>query len=445
MRAPLWTITHPTKSKKTSTMTQQQAASAIAKAVKEAMAKKMRKGGAKAGKKLGQFSGLPGGGAAGRAMGKSAGALISRLMGSGEYTMSPPVSKNSLFGAGSVSTATSFGTSTKGVRIQHREFIGDVTTGLTAGAFINQEYRINPSNGLIWPWLAQMSPFYEEYKFHGLVFHFVSSTSPYLAGGALGTYVMTMAYNATAPKFASKAQAENSDYAISERLDRNALYGVECAEGHMVQPFYYVDTAGSTTPVNLTDMGLFQFCVAPGSTVAASTVIGELWVTYDVELNRPRLGPERSGYFHQTRTGAVAATPCGTVDTWNKSFGTLSSTAIGTGGRIISLDGAKVADIYEINLAWVGGASVGNCTAPAVVYTNCEEYNTYLNGTSATRTGGAGSVCTNFELTIMLKVTAYTFGNPPRITLGTGGILPSAASVDIDINIVANGLDALSL
>lgn len=422
-------------------MSQQSAAVTIQRAVKQAVAAQGRKQAGRMGKALGRATGVPGLSRIGKQTGRTVGATLARLVGSGDYATNA-VSTNSLFGGGS--SMGSFGSATNGMRFAHREFVMDMTTGPLAGRFVNQSFSINPGNQTLCPMLAAIASNFEEYKVHGLVFQFVSSTSPYLAAGALGTYVMTMEYNASAPDFSSKTQAENSDYALSERLDKSAMYGVECAPSQLTQPFYYVSAPGTTTPVNLTDIGKFQFCLAPGATVPVSSVIGELWMAYDIEFTRPRLGLTRSGYFHTTRTTAVNATPNGTASTWEKSFGSLTGVTITD--RAITFPDARLGDIYRIDHSWNGTAPLGAVVLPSRVSTNLTGYLTYLNGTVASNSGGVGVLSTNVTQSLMYIVDNVTYGTPPALTLGIIGILPiGAPTVDITITHIGNGFATGSL
>lgn len=421
-------------------MSPQVAAATIQRAVKQAVATQVRKQSGRAGKALGRATGVPGLSRLGKQAGRGVGATLARLMGSGDYTTNS-VSTNSLFGGGSA--MGSFGSATHGMRFAHREFIMDMTTGPVAGQFANQTFAINPGNQALCPLLASIAANFEEYKVHGLVFQFVSSTSPYLAAGALGTYVMTMEYNASAPAFTSKTQAENSDYALSNRLDKSGMYGVECAPSQLTQPFYYVSAPGITTPINLTDIGKFQFCLAPGASVPVSSVVGELWVSYDLEFTRPRLGLTRSGYFHTGRSAVAMANPNGTVSTWVKSFGTLAGVLVTD--KVISFPDARLGDIYKIDRFWVGTVTVGNTTLPSIVRVGLAIYDVFTNGTLSQASGGLGVNTTNLANSQYFIVDDVSFGVPPSLTYGILGILPGAGTVDIIITHVGNGFAAASL
>lgn len=406
------------------------------------MKQRLKKAGGRAGKAIGSL--VPGGRAAGRTLGRGAGTLASRLIGSGDYKVNDGVAMNSLF-TGSRANSASFGSTGDTFRVRHDEFIMDITTTATQGQFYNNSFAINPGNEALAPLLANLALNFEKYRMRGLVFMFRSSTSPYFQYGAMGTYVMTMAYNASAPLYTSKTQAENSDFAISARLDESAAYGVECARDHMSPDFLYVQSPGITTPVNLTDMGTFQLCIAPGAQIPANSVLGELWVSYDIEFASPRLGLTRTGYFHVTRTGCTAAAaPLGTLTTWSKAFGTLDGVIVTS--TTIEFPNARVGDTYDIQLSWLG-SNTGNAAAtPVMTNTNVTPYLAYQAGTASVSTGGSGSLTTNLSLSRIVTVTNAIAGTNPSISFGLAGVIPTGAcTLDILIEHVGNGFAALAL
>jgi len=170
--------------------------------------------------------------------------------------------------------------------------------------FSNTSIAINPGVLASFPYLAPIASNFEEYKIRGLVFEFVSTTSPYLAGGAMGSVVLSMQYNPTAPIFTSKVQMENSDFAISARPDQSMVYGVECAMN--MQNMYLVRQGTSPAPLTATDLGIMQFAIQ--SPIAANTVVGEVWVSYDIELMRPKAQTAGAGWYHNSASGGAVGT-----------------------------------------------------------------------------------------------------------------------------------------
>jgi hypothetical protein len=264
------------------------------KEMKAIVKQSLRAGGGVLGGMAGEFAGM---GDIGRKAGSELGRKLSRLIGTGDYSTND-VSVNSLFpGARAAPSMGSFADK-GGIRVKHREFIQDLHIK-TPGTFQNLSFGVNPGSSSIFPYLSQIAANYEQYRFHGLVFEFVSSTAPYGAT-SLGTVMMAMEYDAASPAFTSKPVLENSDYAVSARVDKSIMYGVECAPGSQATNYLYVRGYNPTTTVNFLDVGLMNVACVPGASLPADSPLGELWVTYDVELIRPRISPSRYGWSHLT-------------------------------------------------------------------------------------------------------------------------------------------------
>lgn len=356
----------------------------------------------KGGGALGQLTNVPGGRNAGAALGKR----ISKLIGSGDYTTNE-VSVNSLIGASkSAVPSATFGDDGTMIRVKRREFLGDVLTSGVAGAFKNYAYAINPGLASTFPFLSQLASNYEEYCFDGLVFEFITSASPYISTSALGTVIASMEYNAASPVFSSKFTMENSSAAVSTRLDKSLMYGVECASGSNAQNCYYVRAGTSTIPLTSTDLGNFQIAVAPGVGVPTASVVGELWVTYDVALKRPVLYPARVGSLSYYATACSASAPAGTAVTTTSS-GRLSGATVTTASAnnlAWTLPGV-IGDVVQLTWTYVGTANV--TAAPTYAHSGCEARLGLLGDfTVSNAISPSGTSVTRATLTALIRMTS---------------------------------------
>jgi len=229
-----------------------------------------------------------------RGQGRDAGSYLanklSKLIGSGDYTMGDDVKTNSLM-LGKPSANASFGQSKS--RIVRREYVCDVVTGTAAGQFNNVTYAVNPNNAQLFSMLSAEAQCYEKYRFRGLVFELVSETSPNVAVGSWG---LALSNNPAATAFVSKGALANSDEALTERLDKSILYPIECLD--QTENWYWVKQPGITLPVSETDFGLLQVMTMPAASVGANATVGELWVSYDVEFDASREPVGKYGYLH---------------------------------------------------------------------------------------------------------------------------------------------------
>jgi len=363
------------------------------------------------------------------------GRRISRLIGSGDYE-SNSVATNSLIKGAGLSASSQFGQSSLKIRVKHREFLGDILSGAVAGAFTNYTYPINAGLRSVFPYLSQLASNYEEYCFKGLVFEFISTASPFLSTSALGAAIAAMEYNSSAPAFTSKFAMENSSMAVSTRLDKNLMYGVECAQGANAQNCYYIRSGTSTLPLTTTDLGLFQFAIAPGAGVPTNSVLGELWVAYDVELDRPILNVDDIGSCHVYRSAVSNTSPLGTTSTFIRSSGSLSSTTVTA--TTISPMSVSVGDSLMVTIQWVGASTtIVFPTTPTL--SGCAFQNLLLGNTAAVATSPQGSLAgvTYASYTLTVLCSSIT----PIISIPIASLsLPGSATCEIVITNLGNNL-----
>jgi len=175
-----------------------------------------------------------------------------------------------------------------GIRINHREFIGDVSS--PGSAFNLVQYSINPGLAASFPFLSTLTSAFEQYDIEGMVYEF-KSTSGTAVGStntALGVVIMATNYDVLDPPFASKVEMEAYQFATSTVPSASVLHAIECARDKSAMPISYVrtNTAPSNSDLRMYDHGLFQIATQGQQ---AACVIGELWVTYSVKLMKPKL------------------------------------------------------------------------------------------------------------------------------------------------------------
>jgi len=385
-----------------------------------------------AGSRLGSASG-------GAKVGRTLAAKLSKMFGCGDYVVNEAPVSNSLLKGGGNGYA-SFGNNGQSTRIQHREYLFDLSQGPTAGVFSNTSFAINPGVLASFPYLAPIAANFEEYRINGLVFEFISTTSPYLAGGAMGSVVMSMQYNPSAPLFSSKIQMENSDFAISARPDQSMVYGVECAMN--MQNMYLVRQGTSAAPLTATDLGIMQIAVQ--SPIAASTILGEVWVSYDIELMRPKAQTAGAGWLHLSGTGlAVGTFP--SVTATQSAIGSLSGASYANSGTGVSVTLPSLpagTAIYVNALIRQAGATA----APATIGFGC------TNSVTANSLGNGIAIdAANFNVS---AATGYSTGTQVFIVSGApvltvsfpaGAVGTTTQTVDLMVNIVGYGLTAATI
>jgi len=376
----------------------------------------------------------------GAAVGRTLAGKLSKMFGCGDYTVNEaPVSNSLLKGSGN--QYASFGNNGQSTRIQHREYLFDLAQGTVSGAFTNTSFPINPGLLASFPYLAPIAANFEEYRINGLVFEFISTTSPYFAGGAMGSVIMAMQYNPTAALFASKVQMENSDFAISARPDQTMVYGVECATS--TQNMYLVRQGNSVAPLTSTDLGIMQ--VAVQSPIAASVVLGEIWVSYDIELLRPKAQVAGAGYVHSNGTGGAVGTYA-TLTSIQAAFGSLTGVTYvntGLGAATITLPSLPASTCITVSMVQALANSTVAPTAMSVLVSNSVGANIYGNGVAIDTT----SVATSQSLTRNILIQTFLVTGSAVITFGwpAGTVGTTSQTIDFNINLVGYGLTAAQL
>jgi len=246
--------------------------------------------GSKIGGALGSYAGnaiVPGagglvGGVLGSVVGGGAQALVKRVTGFGDYT----VSRNSLMY--NQDAVPEFSNSPRCTMISHREFIQDIKSSV---GFVNQQFRINPGIVESFPWLAAIANNYEQYVVQGMVYEFktTSATAIGSTNTSLGTVIMATQYNSLSPVFLNKQQMENYEFSQSTIPSQSILHPIECDPtqtqcGGIFNMYNPDDSNGDT---RLYDVGRFN--IATVGMQAADATVGELWVTYKICFLKPKL------------------------------------------------------------------------------------------------------------------------------------------------------------
>lgn len=233
----------------------------------------------------------------GAKLGGTAAAKLSRLIGHGDYEMSDPVVANSLV-KGHVPASANFSRDNMGrIRLRKREFIKNVRC--SGDDFSIDSIICQPGLTEPFPYLSNIARNFTKYEPHGIVYEFVSLVSPYSSVAQMGSIVMAFNTNQGDASYTNKAAMENTGGAISFRPDKNCVFGVECAEKLRPYKQYFV-RSGSTDQTNTSEDFGRMYIAQSGlpSTYAKGDVLGELWVTYDIEFDVPRMPTDEAGYFN---------------------------------------------------------------------------------------------------------------------------------------------------
>jgi hypothetical protein len=172
------------------------------------------------------------------------------------------------------------------VVVRHKEFVTEVK-GSTAFS-VQSVLPINPGLASTFPWLATIAGSFQEYRVRGMVYHYVpSSGSVASASPSLGTVMVQTSYRSSDSQPVSKAEMLN-EYCASECVPSDSFcHPVECDPRE--NPFNVQYVRSTNVPANdnklLYDLGVTYVATSGQQTNGA--VLGDLWVTYEIELKKP--------------------------------------------------------------------------------------------------------------------------------------------------------------
>lgn len=236
--------------------------------------------------------------ALGGQLGNIASKLFNRILGKGDYVAGPEhVDRNSLLMPRQANSVPFMHSDQGMVRVCHREYIGDITTSVLP---VRREYVIQPSNGALFPWLANFARSFEQYRLMGMVIEYVATSGNAVSStnAALGSISMATQYNLRTAPFPNKRSLLNHYFSVSGAPSTNLSHPIECKDMYDPYKSYYIRTEAQLQvgawDERLSDYGMFQLITQGSQAIYTG---GELWVTYDVMLFKPRLALDASVLF----------------------------------------------------------------------------------------------------------------------------------------------------
>lgn len=210
------------------------------------------------------------------------------------------------------------------ITISHTEYLGDIYGNPAGSLFTNSSYALNPGVERTFPWLSQIACNFAEYELVQCIFTYRSTASIDVdSNGQVGTVIMATNYNPDAADFTDKATMMQYAHANSDKAVITQKHGVECDPTMNAGPaIKYVRTSPLSNQSGDSvryDQGTFQLAMHGTPTAYQDASIGELWISYTVRLNKPRLfsgiGKNISQDLFVSNGGETANTVFGTNST----------------------------------------------------------------------------------------------------------------------------------
>ena len=170
--------------------------------------------------------------------------------------------------------------------IRHKEYVCDIS-GSTTGFAIRQQLDLNPGLSGVFPWASQIANAYEEWELLGCLVEFVTTSGNATGSNtALGEVMIATEYNSYNPAFTNKQQMLNQIFAVSGVPSCNLVHAIECQPKQNQVARFYVRNAPGSVPIVLTDLGRTTIAVSGNQ---STNILGEIWITYEMALYKPRL------------------------------------------------------------------------------------------------------------------------------------------------------------
>lgn len=352
----------------------------------------LRSLGTAGGAAIGGYFGNP---AAGGAVGNSLGASISKWLGSGDYA----VSSNSIVGQTlkSSDSIPNMHRDGQSVIIRHKEYLGEVTANKSFT--INNTFPLNPGLAQTFPWLSGVANRFQEYRFKGVVYHYVPSSGSLSTGtsNALGTVMLQTTYRSNDAVPASKVEMLNEYWASESVPSEPFCHPIECDPKENPFNIQYVRTQSVPTGDNQLIYDLGATHLATSGQQVDGVVLGDLWITYEVELKKPVVTSNVSTditYVEQAFTGASGsnwfATPgssLGNLQLTYDGIRTLTFPKASVGTWILTFKFTASGTFSAFNAT--GVPTLANCSAFIVdPQTSATNEGMVIGGTSPTTSDG---------------------------------------------------------
>lgn len=252
--------------------------------------------------------------------------------------------------------------STRGVIVRHKEFLTDVPSSIL---FTSVTYPLNPGIDGSFPWLSRVAQNFEEWLPRGIIVEYRTTSSDTLlaANPALGSVIIATQYNSVNQDFVNKQQMENYQGAISCKPSVSMIHQVETKRSQTQQDEFYirVEAPPANADLRLYDLGKVQ--VATVGSQANGNIIGELWISYEIELRKPKIPEDpivEAAHILLTAagtTGEAPAIPAGTNAPSNQ-VGIAAGAGTQPAGGWVPTTGSTMNDArFNRNAALFGGAS----------------------------------------------------------------------------------------
>jgi len=325
------------------------------------------------------------------------------------------------------------------VTIRHREYICDIKSFGSAFAMVNANgFSLNPGLSATFPWLSAIADGFTQYRFDGLIFHFVSTSGALSTSQALGEIIMCVNYDIAESAFTNKQQMLNEVMSVSKVPSVDCECPVECLPSQSTSNgFLFIrnqtNVSSNTQDKRFYDLGNF-YVATQGQTVAdpvAGVALGELWVTYQVSLFKPQLQNNINAlgaHFYTNNYGGASGPLLNAAAVYNAL-----NISISPSGDAIRLPANTPPGKYMAYCTWYSD-DPAECKTPTLTLSSGLSNLSILDGgadgyqAAPSALGGTSPTCKRLSLFITFNVTHLILQNYETLTFSNNGVYPAGPS-----------------
>jgi len=242
------------------------------------------------------------------------------------------------------------------ITVKHREYIGEIPGSV---AFSAVSYSINPALATTFQWLSTLASNYESYKFRNLRFEFETEKSSSTAGSLM----MAVDFDAADAAPTTKQAMMTFQNAVRSAPWCPCEYSSSGPDLIKFGVQRYLRSAALAANLDIKTYDVGNLIVATSGCADTST-LGELYVSYEVELHTPQqgvlplsafTGEKIVGAGSVSKTAIFGSTPTITGTTaWSAVTNTL--TCVIAGDYLLELD--VIGTTLVLNAAPTGTATI---------------------------------------------------------------------------------------
>lgn len=253
--------------------------------------------------------------------GAAAGHALSTITGYGDYTVTRNTLMNQTVVGEMADQVPVFRNQGADTRVKHCEFVMDLKVPAGGFGFDVTALPIDPTDQTTFPWLATVARKYQKYKVKGMVIGYRSTSTDYNNSGVVAIAVN---YDPAERAYNSMETILNTKFAVSTKPSNSMLAPVECDPARSPSDGYYMK---HTTSADVTDATIRQTrmgtinVATQGLSLAPGTTIGQLYVSYDIEMLYPYMSDDQFMGTTSGVSGAVNYTSQTSVDGYLQTLG----------------------------------------------------------------------------------------------------------------------------